>query len=181
MVGINDQIINIFGINPEIYVVILGGLLYYFHYLSDEKFLLTNIIITSFVLAVFDLFLKKVLLFAVNDDYYKFIINNIITIVVIDFLIISIKDISHQNLTIINYFNLAFACLFYETIVFKLYNYNGLCNHRLRSCTKIIMRLATVHILSNFLNDKPYDKDWFDFSFGQICNFAFFTTVFSDD
>ncbi len=179
-----ESLNNIFGstigISPEFLLVILGLGLYYFHYLSEQQFLITNIIITSFVLATYDIFLKKILLFSVTDDYYKLIINNMITIVVIDFLINYIKDNSNPKLNFINYFNLAFACLFYETIIFKLYNYNGLCNKRLRSITKTIMRLATIHILSNFLNGNEYDKSWFDFSFSQIFNFALFDTVFSE-
>ncbi len=177
---VNKLFGDIMGINPEILLVILGIVMYYLHYLSEQKFLITNIIITSFVLACYDLFLKKILLFSVVDDYYKLIINNIITIVVIDFLISFIKDTTNPNLNFIFYFNLAFSCLFYETIIFKLYNYNGLCNKRLRDMTKVILRLATIHILSNFLNGKDYDKSWFDFSFAQIFNFALFDTVFSE-
>lgn len=178
--SLNKIIENMIGIGPDVLIIILGITMYYFHYLSEQKFLITNIIITSFVLACYDLFLKKILLFQVIDDYYKLIINNIITIVVINFLITFIKDSSNSELNFINYFNIAFACLFYETIVFKLYNYNGLCNKRLRDMTKVIMRLATIHILSNFLNGGDYDKSWFDFSFAQIFNFALFDTVFSE-
>lgn len=177
---LHNIITDVFDISPELIIIILGLTLYYFHYLSEQKFLFTNIIITSFVLASYDLFLKKILLFSVNDDYYKLIINNIITIVVIDFLISFIKDNSHPNLNFIYYFNLAFACLFYETIIFKLYNYNGLCNERLRSITKTILRLATIHILSNFLNGTDFNKSWFDFSFSQIFNFGLFNTVFTE-
>ena len=182
MIEIYEFIQDIIGIKPEAIIIILGLLLYYFNYLSTEKFLFTNIIITSFVLAVFDLFLKKILLLNVSNDYYKFIINNVITIVVIDLLINIIMNglYNNEKLCFINYFNLAFACFFYETIVYKLFNYNGLCNERLRNITKTIMRLVTIHILSNFLNGKPYDKSWFDFSFGQIFNFSFFNTVFSE-
>jgi hypothetical protein len=180
MSSINNLISKITNINPEILLVIFGLLLYYFHFLSEQKFLVTNIIITSFVLACYDLFLKKILLFSIVDDYYKLVANNIITIVVIDFLINFIKDTNNQNLNFIYYFNLAFACLFYETIIFKLYNYNGLCNKRLRDMTKVILRLATIHILSNFLNGNDYDKSWFDFSFAQIFNFALFDSVFSE-
>jgi len=178
--GLNQIVENMIGIGPEILIVILGVGMYYFHYLSNQKFLITNIIITSFVLACYDLFLKKILLFQNIDDYYKLIINNIITIVVIDFLITIIKDSSNPKLNFISYFNIAFACLFYETIIFKLYNYNGLCNKRLRDMTKVIMRLATIHILSNFLNGEEYDKTWFDFSFAQVFNFALFDAVFSE-
>ena len=180
MSSINNLISKITNINPEILLVIFGVLLYYLHFLSEQKFLVTNIIITSFVLATYDLFLKKTLLFSIVDDYYKLIANNIITIVVIDFLINFIKDTNNQNLNFIYYFNLAFACLFYETIIFKLYNYNGLCNKRLRDMTKVILRLATIHILSNFLNGNDYDKSWFDFSLAQIFNFALFDSVFSE-
>ena len=180
MSSLNKIFSDMIGINPEILLVIMGFALYYFHYLSEQKFIITNIIITSFVLACYDLFLKKILLFSVVDDYYKLIINNIITIVVIDLLINFIKDTSNPNLNFIYYFNLAFACLFYETIIFKLYNYNGLCNKRLRNMTKVIMRLATIHILSNFLNGSDYNKSWFDFSFAQLFNFGLFNTVFSE-
>lgn len=180
MSGINNIITDITGINIEILLIILGIIMYYLHYLSEQKFLITNIIITSFVLACYDVFLKKILLFSVTDNYYKLIINNVITIIVIDFLINFIKDTSNPKLNFIYYFNLAFACLFYETIIFKLYNYNGLCNKRLRSMTKTIMRLATIHILSNFLNGTNYDESWFDFSFGQLFNFSLFDTVFSE-
>jgi hypothetical protein len=177
---LNKIITNIVGIKPEIFIIILGISMYYLHFLSEQKFLITNIIITCFVLACYDLFLKKIFLFSVLDDYYKLIINNIITIIIIDLLISFIKDLSNPKLNFLYYFNLAFACLFYETIIFKLYNYNGLCNKRLRNMTKVIMRLATIHILSNYLNDSEYDKSWFDFSFSQIFNFAFFDAVFSE-
>ena len=180
MGSLHNQLSDIIGINNEILLVGLSLLFYYFnYYLYENKFLITSIITTTFILAIYDVFLKKILLFSVNNDYYKFIINNVITIVVIDFLINIIKDNTNPKLNFINYFNLAFSCLFYETIIFKLYNYNGLCNGRLRSVTKTIMRLATIHILSNFLNGNDYDKSWFDFSFGQIFNFALFDTVFN--
>lgn len=180
MGSLNKIISDVIGINPEILLIVLGVVMYYLHYLSEQKFLITNIIITSFVLACYDLFLKKILLFSIVDDYYKLVINNIITIVVVDLLINIIKHTYSSKYDFIYYFNLGFACLFYETIIFKLYNYNGLCNKRLRDMTKVIMRLATIHILSNFLNGEKYDKTWFDFSFAQIFNFAFFDMVFSE-
>jgi len=181
MTNLNDNINEVLGINSEILLIISGILLYYFHFLSEEKFLFNKIIITTFVLAIYDVFLKKILLFTVTDEYYKLIINNIITIIIIDLLISLIKDHTHPNLSFMFYFNLGFACLFYETIIFKLYNYNGLCNKRLRSITKTILRLTTIHILSNFLNSKDYDKDWFDFSISQIFNFALFDTAFGEE
>lgn len=181
--SLNNAFEQMIGVNTDIIIIILGALLYYFNYLSEKRYLITNIIITTFVLAVFDLFLKKILLFNVSNDYYKFVVNNMITIVVIDLLINVITNGLYNNpkLTFVNYFNLAFACFFYETIVFKLFNYNNLCTQRLRTITKTIMRLATIHILSNFLNGYAYDEIWFDFSFGQLFNFCFFTTVFNGD
>jgi hypothetical protein len=181
MTNLNDNINELFGLNSEFLLIISGILLYYFHFLSSDKFFFNKIIITTFVLAIYDVFLKKILLFIVTDDYYKLIINNIITIVTIDLLISIIKDYTHPNLNFLFYFNLAFACLFYETIIFKLYNYNGLCNKRLRSITKTILRLTTIHILSNFLNSKDFNQEWFDFSISQILNFALFDIAFSEN
>lgn len=180
MSTLHNYLCDIIDVSPEIMLVVLGFMLYYFHFLSEKQFIITSIIITSFVLAVYDIVLKNILLFNVDNEYYKFVLNNVITIVVIDFLIKFIKDMSHPTLNFVYYFNLAFACVFYETIIFKLYNYNNLCNKRLRSVTKTILRLATIHILSNFLNGQDYDASWFDFSFGQIFNFALFDTVFSE-
>jgi hypothetical protein len=51
MSSLNKIFGDIVGVNPEILLVILGVVMYYLHYLSEEKFLITNIIITSFVLA----------------------------------------------------------------------------------------------------------------------------------
>ena len=168
-------------INLEYIIIILGIMLYNFHYMTPGKFLYTNIIITCFVLAIYDTVLKHILLLHVNNDYYRFIINNIITIVVIDFLIYIIKnDINGKKKTVFYYFNLAFACFFYETIIFKLYNYNNLINNKLRKMTKTILRLATISILSAYLNNEPYDKQWFDYSFGLMFNFLFFQSVFEN-
>ena len=170
---------SLFNINEELLILILGFFLYNYYYLLERKSIFLNIVITSFVLAIFDVFLKKILLFNIDNNYYKFVINNVITIVVIDFLIFCIhgnlKDKSYWN-----YLNLAFGCLFYETIVFKLYNYNNLCNQRLRTITKTIMRLATIHILSNFMGNLPFDKEWFDNSFAQLFNFSMFNIVFEN-
>lgn len=175
----NNILANLFDINEELLIIIGGFFLYNFHVLLERKSILVNILITSFVLAIFDVFLKNILLFNVDNNYYKLIINNVITIVVIDFLIFFING-NLKNKTYWNYLNLAFGCLFYEMIVFKLYNYNNLCNQRLRTITKTIMRLVTIHIFSNFLDQKPFDEEWFNFSFGQIFNFSLFNIVFID-
>ena len=180
MAGLHDEINNLIGLSPEYVLIILGIILFFLHYVFEQKSLLTTIIISSFVLAVYDVVIKKILFFSVKNEYYKLIINNVVTIIIIDFLTLLIKDFSHPNLNMIFYFNLAFACVFYETIIFKLYNYNGLGNNKLRSITKTILRLSTIHILSNFLNGKEYDKEWFDFSIGQIFNFALFNIAFTD-
>ena len=66
------------GITPELIVFFLGLVVLYINYISAHAFLFTSIIITTFALALYDVFLKKILLFAVDNDYYRFIINNII-------------------------------------------------------------------------------------------------------
>jgi hypothetical protein len=175
----NNILANLLNMNEELLILVAGFFLYNFHYLLERKSIFINIVITSFVLAIFDVFLKKVLLLNVNNNYYKFVINNVITIIVIDFLIFFINgNLSTKSYW--NYLNLAFGCLFYEMIVFKLYNYNNLCNQRLRNITKTMMRLTTIHIFSNFLDQKPYDEEWFNFSFSQIFNFSLFNIAFID-
>lgn len=178
--SINNTLMEITGISQEYILVFFGGILYYFNFLSNQKSILIDIITTAFVLGIFDVFIKKLFLTNINNEYHQIILNNILTIVIIDFLFYLIKGNDKETKNINNYFNLAFACLFYETIVFKLYNYNNLCNQKLRSITKVIMRLATIHILSNYLNGKSYDDIWFNFSFAQIFNVSLFNTVFTN-
>ncbi len=176
---IHDTLKNITGIDNEFLIIIFGGFLYYFQYLKNQQSVFINIITTAFVLGIFDVFIKQLFLTNIENEYYQMVINNILTIVIIDFLFYLIKGDKENVKDVFNYFNLAFACLFYETIVFKLYNYNNLCNPKLRSITKTVMRLATIHILSNYLNGKSYDERWFNFSFSQLFNFSLFDTVFS--
>lgn len=172
------QIFNI-DVNEQFVVIVLGIILYLFNvYYKKNAFMITNILITTFVISLYDVYIKKIILFNICDNYHKLIVNNIITIIIINFLTRIIRDYSDDKLNIIYYFNLAFACFFYETIVFKLYDYNNICSKRLRNVTKTIMRLATIHILSSFLNDSDFDKDWFDFSFSQLANFSLFNVAF---
>ena len=170
---------NITSLDQKYIIVILSILLYYINFYTSNTFIFTNIIITTLVLAIFDAFLKNYLLFNVNNEYYTFVINNVITIITINIMISILKnDYEKINISDISY--IAFSCLFYELIVFKLYNYNNLCNERLRNSTKTIMRLATIHILSNFLSQRPFDKSWFDNSFAQLFNFSMFNVVFDN-
>ena len=175
----NKLLSNITSLDQKYIIVILSILLYYINFYTSNTFLFTNIIITTLALAIFDVFLKKYLLFNVNNEYYAFILNNVITIVTINIMVSILKnDYKKINISSISY--IAFSCLFYELVVFKLYNYNNLCNTRLRNSTKTIMRLATIHILSNFLSGRPFDKEWFDNSFAQLFNFAMFNIVFDN-
>ena len=174
----NNLLAELSGSSPEFMFLIITFFFFYFR-LNNTKSLISNIIIVSFALAFFDFFLKKIILVSVDNDYYKFIINNVITIVMINILITLFKG-DYANFNLSTFFNLTIACLFYETIVFKLYNYNNLCNTRLRSMTKTIMRLTTIHILTNLLNNKPYDSEWFNNSIAQITNFAIFDVVFAE-
>jgi len=166
-------------IPDEMLVIILGIIIYFLSYEEYKEIFFVDILITTFVLVIYDLYLKKILLFDNIDEYYKLIINNVITIVVIDFLLKIIKDRFNPKLNLINYFNIAISCFLYETIIFKLYNYNNVCNNYLRSMQKTIIRLATIHILSNFLNNNPYDDEWFKFSLSQIINLSLFNSAFS--
>ena len=68
-------------------IIILSLLLYYINFYTSNTFIFTNIIITTLVLAIFDVFLKKYLLLNVKNEYYAFVINNVITIVVINIMI----------------------------------------------------------------------------------------------
>jgi hypothetical protein len=175
--GFNETIIKMTGIPSEILIILYGVAIYMY---SDSMGMIKSILITSFVLAIFDLYLKNIILLNYDDDYHVFIINNIITIVTIDVLITAIHDKNSPKFTLNNYCNIAFACLFYETIVFKLYNYNNYCNKRLRSVTKTILRLATIHILSTYISEDNFDEKWFNFSFGQIFSFSLYNTVFEE-
>jgi hypothetical protein len=50
---------SLLNINEELLIIILGFFLYNFHYLLERKSIFINIVITSFVLAIFDVFLKN--------------------------------------------------------------------------------------------------------------------------
>ena len=170
---------NITSLDQKYIIIILSILLYYINFYTSNTFLFTNIIITTLVLAIFDVFLKNYLLFNVNNEYYAFVINNVITIITIHIMVSILKN-DYEKINVSDMAYIAFSCLFYELIVFKLYNYNNLCNMRLRNSTKTIMRLATIHILSNFLSQRPFDKSWFDNSFAQLFNFSLFNIVFDN-
>jgi len=165
------------GIYSESLIILLGFSIYYFY---NHHGVIKQLLITSFVLAIFDMYLKNILLLQFDDDYHIFIINNTITLLTIDILTTVIHDKDTPSFTLSNYLNIAFACLFYETIVYKLYNYNSFCNKRLRSITKTVMRLATVHILSNYLDEGNFDEKWFNFSFAQIFSFTLYNTLFQE-
>jgi FlaA1/EpsC-like NDP-sugar epimerase len=165
--------------DKKILILITCTLLFGLYYFDIKYELLTNIIITTLCISLFDVFLKKHLLFNKKDEYYVFIVNNVITIICINLLFYLIKqDMQYINFT--NFFNICFSCFFYELIIFKLYNYNKLHNSKLRKITKTILRLSTIHILTTFLNNSPYDKHWFDYSLGQILNISAFNSIFEN-
>ena len=41
--------------------------------------------------------------------------------------------------------------------------------------------MSTIHILSNLINNKPYDKNWFDFSFPQLFNIIILEIFFNEN
>lgn len=168
------------GLTDELILVLTGCLIIYFHFIQKNNGLIKNIFVIAFVLALFDMFLKNAILLHIDNDYYKFLANNIITIVIVDFLVLFIQQ-DNNEINYMYFFNILIACLFYETIVFKLYNYNKICNSKLRSSTKIIFRLATIHILSNFLSGTKFDEKWFNFSISQLFNFILFDGLFNEN
>jgi hypothetical protein len=169
---------NITSLEQKYIIIILSILLLYINFYTSNTFIFTNIIITTLALAIFDVFIKNYFLLNANE-YYAFVINNVITIVMINILVLLLKN-NFKKITVEYIAYIAFSCLFYELVVFKLYNYNNLCNSRLRNSTKTIMRLATIHILSNFMSNLPFDKEWFDNSFAQLFNFSMFNIVFDN-
>jgi hypothetical protein len=180
MAKLPDILQDISGMNKKNLLILTGIVFVYFNYLNPKKSIIINIFITCFVLIIFDLFIKDVIKVNIADNYYNLIINNTIIILVID-LIFFIFRSNYDFLNFTYFFNVAFASIFFETIIFKLYNYNSLCNSRLRTISKITMRLGTIHILSNFLSNKAFDEAWFNFSFAQLFNIILFEVLFNEN
>lgn len=176
---LNNVISKITNIKEKYLIVILIIIFVILNKYSKINGIFKQIIVVTIVLSIFDVFLKKIILFQNTNEYYIFVINNIISIVVINLLIYFINQNINQD-TFTSLLYIAFSCLFYELIVFKLFNYNNLCNEKLRNITKIIMRLSTINILYRFLEQKPYDQYWFNKSFSQLSNFLLFGLVFVD-
>lgn len=180
MPNIVNIIQEISGLNKNYLFILTGVVLFYFNYINPQKNIIINIFITCFVLVIFDLFIKDNIKINIDDNYYKLIINNTIVILVIDLLFFVFRSNSdYMNFTY--FFNVAISSIFYETIIFKLYNYNGLCNSRLRTASKITMRLGTIHVLSNFLSNKAFDQNWFNFVFPQLFNILLFEILFNEN
>lgn len=174
--SLNKYISDMLELDEEILMVITGLLILYFKYNDYGHSLLLNIIIISFILSIFDIYLKKIVAKFTDDSFNGFILNNIITILIINLLFYIIAGYN-EKLTLLNFISLTFGYLFYEFIVFKLYDYNNMCNGNFRHITKTVMKLACVHILSAFINGDPYDYKWFNYSFSQIINFGLFNQI----
>ena len=180
MPNIVNIIQEISGLNKNYLFILTGIILFYFNYINPQKNIIINIFITCFVLVIFDIFIKDNIKINIDDNYYKLIINNTIVILVIDLLFFVFRsNFDYMNFTY--FFNVAISSIFYETIIFKLYNYNSLCNSRLRSASKITMRLGTIHVLSNFLSNKAFDQNWFNFVFPQLFNIILFEILFNEN
>jgi len=179
MVQLNDVVEKIVPLDRNILLLILAAILLYSSYNSIDN-LMINIFIIIFVLIIFDIFIKKNIRIDMPNKYHKLIINNTIVILTIDFLFLLFKgEINSINF---NYFSsIAFSNIFYETVIFKLNNYNNLCTSRLRILSKITSRFATIHILSNLLNNKPYDLNWFNFSIPQLFNIIILEILFNEN
>lgn len=173
---LNELLEKITHIEQKYLIFILPIIVYIINKYSTTN-LISQILITSIALSIFDIYLKNKLLINNTNEYYIFILNNIISVVIINFLIYLIGyNLDYNNF--ISLFYIAFACLFYELIIFKLYNHNNLCNQQLRDMTKTIIRLTTINIIYRFLQKEPYDKYWFDRSISQLCNILLFSIIF---
>lgn len=179
MVQLNNVVEKIVPFDRNILLLIVGTILLYSSYNSIDN-LMINIFIILFVLIIFDIFIKDYIKINIENKYHKLILNNTIVILTIDLLFLIFKG-DYKSIQF-NYFaSIAFSNIFYETVVFKLNNYNNLCTSRLRTVSKITTRMATIHILSNFLNNKPYDLDWFNFSFPQLFNIIILEIFFNEN
>ena len=179
MVQLNNVVEKIVPFDRNILLLVVGTILLYSSYNSLNN-LTINIFILLFVLIIFDIFIKDNIKINLDNKYHKLILNNTIIILTIDFLFLIFKG--DYKLIQFNYFtSIALSNIFYETVIFKLNNYNNLCTSRLRTLSKITARMATIHILSNFISNKPYDINWFDFSFPQLFNIIMLEIFFNEN
>jgi len=179
MVQLNNVVEKIVPFDRNILLLIVGSILLYSSYNSIDN-LMNNIFILLFVLIIFDIFIRDNIRINLENKYHKLILNNTIIILTIDLLFLIFKG-DYKSIQF-NYFaSIAFSNIFYETVIFKLNNYNNLCTSRLRTISKITSRMATIHILSNFINNKPYDLDWFNFSFPQLFNIIILEIFFNEN
>lgn len=179
MVQLNNVVEKIVPFDQNILLLIFGSILLYSSYNSIDN-LMINIFIILFVLIIFDIFIRENIRINMDNKYHKLIINNTLVILTIDFLFLLFKG--EYKLLRLDYFaSIAFSNIFYETVIYKLNNYNNLCTSRLRTVSKLTTRLATIHILSNFLCNKSYDKDWFNFSVPQLLNIIILEIFFNEN
>ncbi len=179
MVQLNNVVEKIVPFDRNILLLVVGTILIYSSYNSLSN-LTVNIFVLLFVLIIFDIFIKDNIKINLDNKYHKLILNNTIIILTIDFLFLIFKG-DYKSIQF-NYFaSIAFSNIFYETVIYKLNNYNNLCTSRLRTVSKITARMATIHILSNFISNKSYDLDWFNFSFPQLFNIIILEIFFNED
>jgi hypothetical protein len=179
MVQLNNIVEKIVPFDRNILLLIIGAILLYASYNSINS-LMHNIFIILFVLIIFDIFIKDYIIKNLDNKYYKLILNNTLVILTIDLLYFIFKG--DYGKIKFNYFaSVALSNIFYETIVFKINKYNNLCTSRLRTISKVTARMATIHIFSNFLINKPYDLEWFNFSFPQLFNIIILEIFFNEN
>jgi hypothetical protein len=179
MVQLNNVVEKIVPVDRNILLLIVGAILLYSSYNSINN-LMYNIFIILFILIIFDIFVKDNIKINLDNKYHKLILNNTIIILVIDLLYLLFNG-DYKAIKFSYFASIAFSNIFYETIIFKLNYYNNLCTSRLRTLSKITARMATIHILSNFLNNKPYDSEWFNFSFPQLFNIIILEIFFNEN
>ena len=179
MVQLNNVVEKIVPFDRNILLLAVGAILLYSSYNSLDN-LMINIFVLLFVLIIFDVFIKDNIRINLGNKYHKLILNNTLVIIIIDFLFLIFKG-DYKSIQFSYFASIAFSNIFYETVIYKLNNYNNLCTSRLRTLSKITARMSTIHVLSNLINNKPYDKNWFDFSFPQLFNIIMLEIFFNEN
>lgn len=179
MVQLNNVVEKIVPLDRNILLLIIGSILLYASYNSINN-MMHNIFIILFILIIFDIFIKDYIIKNINNKYYKLILNNTLVILIIDLLYFIFKG-DYDKIKFSYFSSIALSNIFYETVIFKINRYNNLCTSRLRTLSKITARMATIHIFSNFLSNKPYDLEWFNFSFPQLFNIIILEIFFNEN
>jgi len=176
---LNRIIKDILNMPDELIILSLSILVILFKVYCPPNIILYNILLLTLAISVFEVFIKKFVLFKVKNEFHKFVMNNVISIVIINFIMYMFNNDLNKN-NIINLLYIAISCLFYELIIYKLHSYNDYCNSRLRSLAKTTMRLTTIHIMTTYLQNGNFDELWYIESVSQLASILLMNTIFTN-